>query len=80
MTYQYKVVPFIGRITGKQTAVDVAKQLEDTIAHYTGQGWEFQQLSDVNIEVKPGCLAALLGARVTYINFDQIIFRRPVNR
>jgi len=35
-------------------------------------------LADVNIEAKPGCLAALLGAKTAYIRFDQIVFRRAV--
>ena len=39
-------------------------------------GWEFCQLGDVNIEVSPGCIAALFGSQVSYIRFDQVIFRR----
>jgi len=42
-----------------------------------GQGWEFYRIDSVQIQVSPGCLASLLGAKATYINFDQAIFRRP---
>lgn len=76
MTYQFKVVPFIGQIKGNQSSADVAKQLEAVISQHSTQGWEFYQLSDVNIEVQPGCLAGLLGAKVSYVRFDQLIFRK----
>jgi hypothetical protein len=76
MAYQYKVVPFIGRIKGSQSAADVAKQLEGLISQHSAQGWELYQLSDVNIEVQPGCLEGLVGAKASYIRFDQVIFRK----
>lgn len=76
MSYQYKVVPFIGRIKGGQSAADVASQLEGIINQHAGQGWEFYQLNDVNIEVQPGCIAGLLGAKVSYVQFDQVVFRK----
>jgi hypothetical protein len=75
MGYVYKVVPFIGQSRGTVSATDVATQLEGTIHQHASQGWEFCQLSDVNIEVQPGCIAGLLGARVEYVRFDQLIFR-----
>jgi hypothetical protein len=75
MEYRYKVVPFIGQSRGGLSAGNVAKQLEIAISQEVAQGWEFYQLSDVNIEVQPGCLAGLFGAKVQYIRFDQLIFR-----
>ena len=74
--YQYQVVPFIGQIKSKQSAGDVSVQLQGIINQYAAQGWEFYELNDVNIEVRPGCIASLFGARVAYIQFDQLIFRR----
>jgi hypothetical protein len=78
MSYQYKVVPFIGHIKGSQSSTDVASQIESVINQYAGQGWEFCQLSNANIEVKPGCIAGLLGAKLSYVQFDQLIFRKSV--
>lgn len=75
MCYAYKVVPFIGHNKGGLSAADVAAQLEEIITFHANQGWEFHQLSDVNIEVQPGCIAGLLGAEVQYARFDQLIFR-----
>ncbi|MGH8487500.1 MAG: DUF4177 domain-containing protein [Gammaproteobacteria bacterium] len=76
MEYQYKVVPFIGQIKGSQSAANVATQLESAISQNASQGWELHQVSDVNIEVQPGCLAGLLGGKVAYVRFDQLIFRK----
>jgi hypothetical protein len=75
VTYQYKVVPFIGQNRGRLSAHDVATQLESLISRHAAEGWEFYQLSDVNIEVRPGCIAGLFGASAQYIRFDQLIFR-----
>jgi hypothetical protein len=75
MAYRYKVVPFIGQSKGRLSAGDVAQQLEAVIREHASQGWEFFQLSDVNIEVQPGCIAGLFGATVQYMRFDQLIFR-----
>lgn len=75
MGYQYKIVPFIGQSRGRLSASDVATQLESVISQHAALGWEFYQLSDVNIEVQPGCIAGLFGASVQYVRFDQLIFR-----
>ena len=75
MGFQYKVVPFIGQTKGSLSSAHVARQLESVIAQYVEKGWEFYQLSDVNIEVQPGCISGLLGAKVQYVRFDQLIFR-----
>ncbi|ACB77048.1 DUF4177 domain-containing protein [Opitutus terrae] len=76
MKYEYKVVPFIGRIQSGQGADIAAQQLQSVISQHATGGWELVQLGDVNIEVKPGCLAGLFGSGVTYVRFDQLIFRR----
>jgi hypothetical protein len=76
----YLVVPFIGRInTGffsSENAGTVSRQLQSLINSHSQQGWEFQSLAKVGVEVAPGCLASLFGAKTSYITFDQAIFRR----
>jgi hypothetical protein len=74
--YVYKVVPFIGNIKSNEGADTVAKQLNSVINQHAADGWEFHQMGDVNIRVKPGCLASLFGASASYIRFDQLVFRR----
>src|SRR5690349_20793166 len=80
MAYEYKVVPFLGRMRGSASADEVSAQLERTINSEVSNGWEFYQLGDVNIEVSPGCIASLLGQKISYMRFDQVIFRRPEER
>lgn len=77
MSYEYKVVPFIGSTKGKQGPDVVAGQLTTLINHEAAAGWELYQMGDVNIEVQPGCLAGLLGRHASYMRFDQLVFRRP---
>lgn len=59
--YVYLVTPFMGSIKGKQNAKDVSDQLQSLINTYAKKGWEFSSVAEVNIEVSPGCIAALLG-------------------
>lgn len=68
----------MGTTKGSQGADVVAQQLTSAINSHATGGWELFQLADVNIEVKPGCLAGIFGASVSYIRFDQLIFRRSV--
>jgi hypothetical protein len=76
----YLVVPFIGRMnTGffsTENAGTVSRQLQSLINLHSEQGWEFHSMTKVDVEVAPGCLASLFGAKSSYITFDQVIFRR----
>jgi hypothetical protein len=75
--YDYYVVPFIGRIKNEgDNPKTVSEQLQSVIDHYVEHGWEFYSIEKVGIEVQPGCIGALLGHSPSYVNFDQIIFRR----
>lgn len=76
--YVYVVSPFIGSIKGNQTAKDVSEQLQTLINKHAQKGWEFCSVSEVNIEVAPGCLAGLFGKGNEYTKYDQVIFRRPL--
>jgi hypothetical protein len=76
--YRYSVVPFIGRIKGSQSASEVGKQLQSLIDQHASQGWELHEVTNVNIEVRPGCLASLFGGQVSYMRFDQVIFRQEI--
>ena len=84
MRYQYHVVPFIGQIKGGKfsnaNAQTVSKQLQDVIGRTVERGWEFYSIEKVGIEVQPGCLGVFIGGKSSYVNFDQIIFRQPVDR
>lgn len=73
---RYRVIPFIGKIKNSQSAVDVSNQLETLINEGAKEGWVFEQVNNVNIEVQPGCLSGLLGAKADYVRFDMVVFRK----
>lgn len=75
---QYKVVPFIGKLKASGNPQEVATQLQAAINQNATDGWEFHSFNDVSIEVQPGCLAGLFGAKTAYIQFDQLVFKRGV--
>jgi len=72
----YKVVPFIGKVKGSGSASQVSEQLNSVITKYEAAGYEFVQLGQTTIEVSPGCIAGLLGQKVSYDTFDQLIFKK----
>ena len=80
-SHEYHVVPFIGQVKGdrftRESATAVAKQLQSLIEAEGKNGWEFYSVEKVSIEVKPGCLGQLFGGKTAYIDFDQVVFRRP---
>ncbi len=80
--YEYLVVPFIGEVkTGffsKEGPETASRQLQTLINNYAQQGWDFDQLGQITILVKPGCLGALMGREASPVMFDQVIFRKAV--
>jgi hypothetical protein len=82
--HEYLVVPFVGQlkrgVMNVENAQKVSEQLQAVITRYVQQGWDFYRIDKVDIQVTPGCLASLLGARVSFITFDQVIFRCPAGQ
>jgi hypothetical protein len=75
-SYEYFVAPFVGQLRSGESVGNVSAQLQALINQYASQGWEFYSLDNVDIEVRPGCLASLLGAKTSYITYNQVIFRK----
>ena len=82
MEYEYKVVGFKASVkardigSGKadtQASVQLAAVLEETAR----DGWELQGQYRFGVDVKPGCIAALLGNKVSQLDIEQLVFRRP---
>lgn len=74
--YKYHAVPFVGHMASGDPVSKVSEQLTSLINEYASEGWEFYSLDNVDIEVKPGCLAGLFGASTSYTTFNQVILRR----
>lgn len=75
-SHRYHVVPFVGQLKAGEDVGGVSQQLTNLINHYAEQGSEFYSLDNVDIEVTPGCIGALLGQKRSYITYNQLIFRR----
>lgn len=78
MPYQYKVIPFMGKLKSGGNISEISAQLETKINEQAVHGWEFYQMNDVNIEVTPGCLPAVLGQKSSYVSYDQLVFRKQI--
>jgi len=78
--YEYRVVPFVGHLKqgmfNVENAQQVSEQLQAVINQYTTEDWEFYRVDKIDVQITPGCLASLFGARVSFITFDQVVFRR----
>lgn len=53
----------------------MAEQLQQAIQEHVDAGWEFVGVEQIQMEINPGCLAALLGARSNVTPMDQLVFR-----
>lgn len=79
MIYQYKMVQMpvnvvVQHPTEKSSAA--ADRLESLANEYAKQGWEFYRIDTVNIAVKPGCLARLLGRQTETAPYSIVTFRK----
>jgi hypothetical protein len=78
MQYEYKAIPFTG-IVESFSPSQVAQQLSLSINVELAGGWEFYQINAVNINVSPGCLESLFGAKSSTTKHDMLIFRRAID-
>ena len=73
----YKVVPFVAKISQKDTTASVAEQLQNLINEYSAQGWEYVRLESVETQVAPdnGCFG--FGAKPGFTtNFKMAVFKQ----
>jgi hypothetical protein len=55
---------------------DISSYLENFIASQATDGWQFDRVNTVNIEVQCGFLARILDRKTRHIPFDLLIFKR----
>ena len=73
----YKVVPFVAKISGTDSSASVANQLEELINSMKSQGWEYVGLEKVDTLIKgnAGCFG--YGASPDTLNsFMVAIFKK----
>ncbi|MEI9918556.1 MAG: hypothetical protein WDO14_07115 [Bacteroidota bacterium] len=79
--YTYKVDYFHCNVTASDISnntagTKVAQQVEEKINAYMNQGFELYQQFNTVVEVKPGCLASLMGKTVDYVTITTTVFRK----
>ncbi len=79
MIYQYKMtqIPVNFAVqNAKGESPVAADRLEKLANDYAKQGWEFYRIDTVNVSVKRGCLAALMGRSADTAPYCIVTFRK----
>jgi len=57
--------------------IDSAKNtIESIINNQAAQGWELDQIAEISVIEKPGCLAGLFGAKSYSVNYNVVVFKK----
>ncbi len=77
MPYQYRMlqVPPNVSVRGVAQGQEAAQYLQTLVNEQARQGWEFYRVDEIGVEVRPGCLWALLGQKATYTQYYVVTFR-----
>lgn len=76
MALTYQVIPFRGQAKDAANPAATAQQLAQMINAAVADGWEFVEVANITIDVSPGCLGSLLGAKAGSVTHEQVVFRR----
>jgi hypothetical protein len=79
MAYEYRMLqipPEIYVKSGSLKGQEASNYLQETVAKNTENGWEFYRVDAIGVKQRPGCMAALFGARATDYIYYVITFRR----
>ncbi len=57
---------------------EAAYYLQSVANEHASQGWEFYRVDTVGVVTNPGCLASLLGAKQTLLEYYVVTFRKQV--
>ena len=74
---EFKVVPFVAKITSKDSTVQVASQLQTVINSFSQEGWEYQRMDNVEtyVEGTSGCFG--IGSKPGYVtNYTMLVFKK----
>lgn len=79
MIYEYKMIqipPDISVNARDSTGSDAAHYLQNIVKQHATNGWEFYRVDPIGVQVKPGCLASILGAKTVEKVYYVVSFRR----
>jgi hypothetical protein len=78
--YQYKMIqvpPNIEVQAKQHKGNEAAAYLESVVNIHAKDGWEFFRVDAIGVNVKPGCIAGLLGQKDALSTYHVICFRKP---
>jgi hypothetical protein len=55
---------------------EAAAYLESVVNKYANEGWEFQRVDSIGVQVQPGCFDALRGKKAVDSSYYVITFRK----
>ncbi|MEN6643521.1 MAG: hypothetical protein ABFE08_13835 [Armatimonadia bacterium] len=74
---QYKTEFLPREFTGSRDVMqNAAAYIDGRLAEWASKGWELDQIGQISISEKPGCLASLLGAKAMETELNCLIFRK----
>lgn len=77
--HQYKMVqvpPNIEVQSKQHKGNEAAAYLEGVVNSQAKEGWEFYRVDAIGVNVKPGCIAGLLGQKEVLSTYYVVTFRR----
>lgn len=75
--YEFKMIQLPQTFVLKQdTGKEIAAYLEALSKELGAQGWEFQRIDSVGVQVQPGCMGMLTGVKQTMNYYNVVTFRR----
>ncbi len=76
--FKYKMVqvpPTIPVEMKKHKGNEAAMYLENIVAEYASQGWEFYRIDSIGVALQPGCLGGIFGKKEENTQYHVITFR-----
>jgi hypothetical protein len=76
MPYRYSMVQIPPNVSvrGAERGQEAAQYLQNLVNEQVRQGWEFYPVDEIGVEVRPGCLFALIGQKATYTQYYVVTF------
>lgn len=63
-------------VISKGTLDAVVNTIESIINDKASQGWELDQVAQISVIEKPGCLAGIFGAKSISVNYNMVVFKK----
>lgn len=75
--YRMEQIPRNIRTDGVEGGSEASDYLQIVVDRMTAKGWDFFRVDTVGVEIPPGCLFALFGAKPEYKQYFVVTYRMP---